>query len=125
MKSGPPLHFYVEPIEVIFEKPPVYEKTPDCPDGFLWRGETYKVTRLIQAWFDFERRGRMARNMQPQHARVAANRGSLGVGRFYFLVEVQTRQVYELYYDRAIQDADHRKGAWFLSAEYPFEQDGV
>ncbi len=118
MKPRSPLHFYAEPIQVNFDQPPAYEKSPDCPAGFTWREEAYSVVELINAWADFQRRGRMARNMQPQHARVASHRGSLGVGRFYFLVKVQTGQVFELYYDRAIQDADRRKGQWFLSTEY-------
>ncbi len=113
-----PLHFYGEPIEPLYQIPPTYEKKPDCPDGFVWRVATYRVTTLLAEWADFERRGRMARNMQPQHARVASNRGSLGVGRFYFRVRTDTSQVFEIYYDRAIKDADHRKGSWVLVGEY-------
>jgi len=59
----------------------------------------------------------MARNMQPAHAAVAAERGSLGVGRFYFRVRVDTGQVFDLYYDRAIKDVDDRLGHWFLYRE--------
>jgi hypothetical protein len=113
-----PLHFYDEPIEALYDVPPTYEKKPECPNGFTWRGETYRVARLLAEWADFARRGRMARNMQPQHARVAANRGSLGVGRFYFRVRTIAGQVFEIYYDRAIKDADHRKGSWVLVGEY-------
>ena len=57
----------------------------------------------------------MARNMRPAHAAVAAERGSLGVGRFYFRVD--TGQVFDLYYDRAIKDVDDRLGHWFLYRE--------
>ncbi len=113
-----PRHFYGEPIEPIYQELPTYEKKPDCPDGFIWRGGQYRVSELLNEWADFERRGRMARNMQPQHARVAANRGSLGVGRFYFRVRTDTGQVFEIYYDRAIKDSDHRKGSWVLVGEY-------
>ena len=71
----------------------------------------------LSEWVDFTRRGRMARNMAPVHAAVAAERGSLGVGRFYFRVRVETGQVFDLYYDRRINDVDDRLGHWFLYRE--------
>ena len=37
------LHFLDQPIEVNFDKPPVHEKSPHCPDGFVWEGQTYRV----------------------------------------------------------------------------------
>jgi hypothetical protein len=55
--------------------------------------------------------------MRPSHAAAASGRGSLGVGRFYFRVRVDTGQIYDIYYDRAPQDADRRKGQWFLYRE--------
>ncbi len=82
---------------------PVRQKTPPCPDGFAWDGKDYRVTEKLSEWTDFTRRGRMARNMRPAHAAVAAEHGSLGVGRFYFRVRVDTGQVFDLYYDRAHQ----------------------
>lgn len=112
-----PLHFLDQPIEVSFDTPLVRLKTPPCPDGFTWEGQDYRVTEKLSEWTDFTRRGRMARNMQPQHAAVAAERGSLGVGRFYFRVRVDTGQVFDLYYDRAIKDVDDRLGHWFLYRE--------
>ncbi len=112
-----PLHFIGEQIEVQFDTPPVREKTPPCPDSFTWEGKAYRVTAKLAEWADFTRRGRMARNMQPQHAAVAAGRGSLGVGRFYFRVRTDTDQVFDLYYDRIILSADDRKGRWFLYRE--------
>ena len=46
------------------------------------------------------------------------------MGRFYFRVRAVSPetissggQIFELYYDRAPQDADHRKGGWFLVSE--------
>jgi hypothetical protein len=39
------------------------------------------------------------------------------VGRFYFRVRSETGQVFDLYYDRAIKDADDRLGHWFLYRE--------
>ncbi|HEX7434131.1 MAG TPA: DUF6504 family protein [Anaerolineaceae bacterium] len=113
-----PLHFYAEPIAVAFDHPPVLEKKPTCPDAFTWREVTYRVTALVKEWVDYRRRGRMARNMQPQHAAVATSRGSWGVGRFYFQVVVDTGQLFELYYDRAPKDTDTRKGSWVLVGEY-------
>jgi hypothetical protein len=113
-----PLHFIDEPILVFFNKAPVLEKKPDCPDGFSWQGRTYQVVELLAAWVDYQRRGRLGRNMQPKHAAVASSRGSWGVGRFSFSVRVETGQIYQIYYDRAPKDIDNRKGNWFLLGEY-------
>jgi hypothetical protein len=55
--------------------------------------------------------------MRPAHATAAAVRGSLGVGRFYLRVRVDTGQVFDLYYDRLIKDVDDRLGHWFLYRE--------
>ena len=71
----------------------------------------------LSEWTDFTRRGRMARNMQPAHAEVAARRGSLGVGRFYYRVRVEEGKVFDLYYDRAVKNVDDRLGHWFLYRE--------
>jgi hypothetical protein len=111
------LHFIDQPIETYFVNSPVRPKAPPCPDGFTWDGYAYRVTDRISEWVDFTRRGRMARNMRPEHAAVAAERGSLGVGRFYFRVQVDTGQIFDLYYDRAIKDVDDRLGHWFLYRE--------
>ena len=118
MNAPVPLHFYDEPVEVSFTRPPALEKKPPCPDAFTWREQRYTVVELLAEWADFRRRGRMARNMQPQHAAVASERGSWGVGRFFFRVKVDTGQVFELYYDRAPKDAGARKGSWVLVGEY-------
>ncbi len=112
-----PLHFYDNPIEVLFDSPPALEKSPPCPNGFLWRGQTFRVTESLSEWVDFARRGRAAKNMRPEHALVAAGRGSLNVGRFYFRVRVESGQVFDLYYDRAMKNVDERKGQWFLYRE--------
>ena len=128
------IHFYDQSIEVIFDVPPPLEKSPPCPDGFIWNGMPYRVTELLSEWSDFKRRGRMARNMRPAHAAVAATRGSLNVGRFYFrvraspsssdttdetnaLVGEADSRIFDLYYDRAIKSLDERKGSWFLYRE--------
>ena len=110
-------HFLDEPIEVSFDAPPAYEKSPPCPDGFLWAARSYRVIERISEWVNFERRGRSARNMRPAHAEAAAGRGSLNVGRFFFRVRVDTGQCFDLYYDRAMKSVDDRKGQWFIYRE--------
>jgi hypothetical protein len=113
-----PLHFLDQPIEAIFDRPPVLEKSPDIPpNGFIWEGKTYRVLEMLSSWNDFKRRGRMAQNMRPAHAAVASTRGSLNVGRFYFRVKVDTGQVFDIYYDRAMKNVDERKGQWFVYRE--------
>jgi hypothetical protein len=127
------IHFYDDPIEALFDKPPAREKTPDCPNGFIWEGKPYRIVETLSEWNDFTRRGKFARNMRPAHAAVASTRGSLNVGRFYFRVKVvlssstissplgtagQTEsQIFDIYYDRAMKSVDERKGQWFLYRE--------
>ena len=118
-----PLRFIGEPVEVQFDTPPLLEKQPTCPDRFVWRGETHRIAGVLGEWRDFGRRGRMARNMAPAHAAVAAQRGSWGVGRFYFCVRTGSGRVFDLYYDRAPKDAETRKGAWFLYRELAPDDD--
>ena len=111
------IHFYDHPIEPIFDTPLAREKSPDCPNGFVWEDKTYRVTEMLSSWSDFIRRGKMARNMRPAHAAVAASRGSLNVGRFYFRVLTDTNQIFDIYYDRAMKNVDDRKGQWFIYRE--------
>lgn len=129
-----PLHFLDQPIEPIFDTPPALEKAPTCPNGFIWEGKIYRVSEMLSAWTDFKRRGKMARNMQPEHAAVASNRGSLNVGRYYFRVCVmlssssthvrpavelrdEHEQIFDIYYDRAMKNVDDRKGQWLVYRE--------
>lgn len=113
-----PLHFIDQPIEVIFDRPLTLEKNPDVPpNGFIWDDKTYRVTEMLSSWSDFKRRGRMAQNMQPAHAATASTRGSLNVGRFYFRVKVDSGQIFDIYYDRAMKNVDERKGQWFIYRE--------
>lgn len=112
-----PIHFIGEEIIAQFNKAPVRQKTPSCPDGFIWKEGSYRVTGKLSEWVDYTRRGRMARNMRPTHLSVAAERGSLGVGRFYFRVQVDSGQYFDLYYDREIRDVDDRLGHWFIYCE--------
>jgi hypothetical protein len=109
--------FIAEEIEAIFDQPPALEKKPGCPDGFIWRGRTYHIVEMLAEWRDYQRRGRMARNMMPAHAATAELRGSWGVGQFFFRVHTDSQQIFDIYYDRAPKDANRRKGTWFLYRE--------
>jgi hypothetical protein len=122
LENYQPIHFFDDPIQPVFDSPPAREKTPDCPDGFVWNEKTYRVTTMLSSWSDFARRGKMARNMRPAHAAVAAGRGSLNVGRFYFRVLADTGQVFDIYYDRAMRNVDDRKGQWFIYRELEEEK---
>jgi hypothetical protein len=111
------LRFIGEEIEVEYDTPPALEKKPGAPGGFVWEGETYRVEEVLSEWHDFTRRGRMARNMRPDHALAAARRGSWGVGRDYFRVRTRDGRVFDLYYDRSPGGASERKGIWVLFRE--------
>ena len=111
------IRFIGEPVQVEFDQPPRFEKTPDCPQRFIWQEEAYLIAETLSEWHDYERRGRMAVNMRPSHIATASRRGSWGVGRFYFRVRVQSGRIFDLYYDRAPGRADDRKGSWFLLRE--------
>lgn len=110
-------HFIAEPVDVHFTTPPAFSKKPPCPDGFTWQDQVFPISACLAAWVDFSRRGRMAKNMQPQHIQVAKQRGSWGVGRYYFDVQTQNMRCFRLYYDRAPADATDRTGTWILLAE--------
>lgn len=116
-------HFIGEAITVEFDTPPPVEKTPPCPDRFVWRDDTYTVAEVLSEWQDFRRRGRMARNMRPSNLAKAAGRGSWGVGRFFFRVRTESGRVFDLYYDRAPTSADDRAGSWVLYREWDIEED--
>jgi hypothetical protein len=116
-------HFHSEPIEVEFASPPTHTKSPPCPTIFTWQNKTYQITRCFNEWKDFERRGRMAHNMQPKHAEATSQHGSWGVGRFYFEVETMSEKIFRIYYDRAPKDAVERAGHWVLLAELTMEKD--
>lgn len=117
MNDLKPIQFISENVEVIFEAPPLLEKKPGCPDGFVWQGRQFSIVDLLSEWKDFTRRGRMAHSMRPANLRKAARRGSVGVGRFYFRVKVDDGRIFDLYYDRAVTSADQRKGVWTLHQE--------
>jgi hypothetical protein len=112
-----PLHFIGQLVEVEFDKEPTLRKKPGPPDRFMWDDQTFQVIELVSQWHDFQRRGRMARNMRPENAAKARRRGSWGVGRFYFRVKTEGGRIFDLYYDRAPKNAADRLGAWFLDRE--------
>jgi len=112
-----PRRFIDEEIEVRFDRPPLLTKKPSAPNGFTWDGEFFQVSEVLSSWFDYRRRGRMAKNMQPSHMREAIRRGSWGVGRFCFRVQTTEGRVFDLYYDRAPTEAADRGGHWFLWRE--------
>jgi hypothetical protein len=106
-----------EPIEVAFAKEPTFEKCPDCPKAFTWRGETHAIVKLLSERQDNERRGRYANNMTPEHLSLAQRMGSWGVGRYSFTVEVEGGRIFEIYYDRSPRNAGDRKGHWVIKGE--------
>jgi hypothetical protein len=124
MADYQPVRFIGEPIEAQFDRPPALEKKPGCPAAFTWGGVTYRVVEKLSEWHAYERKGRMASNMRPEHARMAGQRGSWGVGRDYFHVRTESGQVFELYYDRAPKGSKQRKGQWILVAELAEQQSG-
>ncbi|NPV56781.1 MAG: hypothetical protein HPY76_08970 [Anaerolineae bacterium] len=117
MENTVPYQFIDEEIEAIFEKPPVYDKKPNCPDGFIWREEHHTISAVLTEWLDTSRKGRAAKNMRPAHARHAITTGSWGVGRYYFRVVTDVGRFFEIYYDRSPTDASDRKGHWYLLGE--------
>lgn len=112
-----PVHFLDQPIQVSFRSPPPRQKLPHCPDAFVWEGRTYRIEESVSEWTDFRRRGRMQDNMSPEHSLRAAERGSLNVGRFFFRVRVDSGQLFDIYYDRAMRNPEDGKGAWFIYRE--------
>ncbi len=123
MMSTKPFRFIDEPIEVEFDTEPAKEKSPHCPQRFTWRGERYTVMSVHTEHVDYARRGRMSANMTPEHLANAARSGSWGVGRFTFVVAVDTGQIFEIYYDRAPKNVDNRKGGWFVKGERMIDRD--
>ena len=112
-----PLHFIGSSIEVQFDEEPLHKKKPGCPDRFVWDGQVIDVVDKVGEWHDYSRTGHMTHNMRPANMAKALRRGSWGVGRFYFRVQTETEQIFDIYYDRAPKDASDREGNWFLYRE--------
>lgn len=113
----PPTRFIGEPITVAFDQPPLFAKQPPCPARFIWAETSFEIVANLQEWRDYGRRGRMANNMRPENLLKAAKRGSWGVGRYYFRVQVSNGRIFEIYYDRAPKGQAQRLGSWFLNRE--------
>ena len=112
-----PVQFVGEEISVQFDVAPMLSKKPGPPSSFRWGQESFRVTETISQWFDYDRKGRMAKNMKDENLRQAKRRGSWGVGRYFFRVRTDSDRVFDLYYDRAPKDAGDREGHWFLWRE--------
>ena len=106
-----------EIISVGFDEPPLFVKKPECPNMFSWRGKSFRVTEIISEWHDFSRKGKYSRNMKEAHLERANNKGSLGVGRFYFRVRTDENRIFEIYYDRSIKNTFETSGFWVLFQE--------
>ena len=122
LMSFKPIRFIHEPVAVQFDSPPILEKKPGCPDSFFWRENQFNILEIVSEWHDYDRKGRMAKNMKPANARKASKRGSWGVGQDYYRVRTVENRIFEIYYDRAPQNVSHRKGEWFLYRELEEEQ---
>lgn len=118
MEAWRPGPFIDAEVQVGFDQPAMLSKTPDAPVSFTWDGTTFVVQEVVARWSDYRRRGRMVRNMSPAHRATAARRGSWGVGRFYFRVQTREGRRFDLYYDRAPEDAGDRGGHWYLWREW-------
>lgn len=115
--------FIDERVTVIFLIPPARGKTPPCPNTFEWNGKVYEIEASEKEWVDFTRKGRFARNMSDAHLATAGNKGSLGVGRFYFQIRTASGERFVIYYDRAPNKQDLR-GSWVLYQSFEGDEDG-
>ncbi len=113
-----PIRFIGERIEAIYKLEQVRTKNPGCPDAIRWRSTEYTITKIINQWTDFSRKGNMQRNMSEAHHSRAEIKGSWGVGKVFFRVQVHTGQDFEIYFDRAPQNVLDRGGGWFLLQEH-------
>ena len=109
--------FIGERIIVEFDELPTFSKKPHCPNRLIWDEETMAIVSLLAEWRDYERRGRMAQNMRPEHAARAAKKGSWGVGRYFFRVQVANSRIFDIYYDRSPKGSDQRAGNWYIYQE--------
>jgi hypothetical protein len=112
-----PVHFINELIVACYDSPHTLEKKPGCPNSFVWRDEDIRIIELLSEWHEYKRKGRMTRNMKPTHAATAERRGSWGVGQDFYRIKTENNRIYEIYYDRAPKNVEHRKGQWFIYRE--------
>jgi hypothetical protein len=109
--------FIDEPIQIYFDQPQLYEKTPNCPTGFTWRGQLYQPLEMLSTWHDFRQHTEIKNNNKSELVKQSLPSGSWGVGKFYFIVRTQDNRLFEIYFDRNPQNVIDRKGHWFLLAE--------
>lgn len=109
--------FINEPIQAIFDEPPLLEKKPGCPSGFYWKQDEYLIREILSEWHDYGRRGRMAKNMKASHSSIASIRGSWGVGQDFYRIKTTNGQIFDIYFDRAPIDVNQRKGNWYIFRE--------
>ena len=110
-------YFIGETITVEFDKEPLFSKKPSCPNRIIWGEEMLSIVNLLEEWRDYGRRGRMKTNMRPENIKKAAKRGSWGVGRYYFRVQLENGRLFDIYYDRAPKGTGQRGGSWSLYQE--------
>jgi hypothetical protein len=116
-----PEQYIGEPIEVQFDSPPILEKKPGCPNGFIWEGMSFRVIEVLNEWHDYGLRGKSeafyTKEQGSFRAKAAKRTGTWGVGRDFFRVRVDGGRLFDLYYDRAPKGSKRRKGEWFLFQE--------
>lgn len=120
MNTVKPISFINQEIQVEFDQPPLYSRTPIPPSRFLWQGEIWEIQEVIEEWKDYDRRGKTAHNMRPSNLVKTVKRGSRGVGRFYYRVITENERIFQIYFDRSAWDQELKKGKWFLYAEYSY-----
>ena len=113
-----PMEFYVDEIEVRFDREPVVQKRPGLPAAFTWRGWEYVIVELLQEWHDYRKRGKTKMLYEKERGaywvKSAQRRGSWGVGRDFYRVRTESGEIFDIYYDRAPQGGE-KIGQWILS----------
>lgn len=109
--------FISEEIEAIFDQEPVLEKRTGVPDGFTWRGRTYRIVGLLREWHDYMPRGKSRAMYEKERGsywvKAVHQQGTWGVGRDYYRVRADFGGVFDIYYDRKPKGRK-QKGTWIL-----------
>jgi hypothetical protein len=109
--------FYSEPIEVHFQREPLFEKKPGVPTSFYWRGKSYHICKLIKEWHDYRRKKKRHQFFSGKRKTLPpmkpGDRGSWGVGRDYYRVQTASGEIFDIYYDRRPR-GQTIKGEWVL-----------
>lgn len=109
--------FISEEIEAIFDQEPVLEKRTGVPDGFTWRGRTYRIVSLLREWHDYMPRGKSKAMYEKERGsywvKAVHQQGTWGVGRDYYRVRADSGGVFDIYYDRKPKGRK-QKGTWIL-----------